>query len=216
MNSDNRKLALKTLGDLDLLSSSVIFRDGDVLNIQWNHIDNVEQMVEGDKQKSECSCGDSNCQCNPEDCTCDDSCDCPDCVQDEILSGPGAGKPVDEEPPARYFIQASGQGYWCADVKMNPVMGVDVLWIQKINGKDVTVTGTLYESNLAIFDYETPTTPEMFANAKRATFDYMAQKMTEAKDAETKKDADQKKEESTEESCKKINESSEAVMKSYG
>ena len=132
------------------------------------------------------------------------------------MSGPGAGKPVDEEPPARYFIQASGQGYWCADVKMNPVMGVDVLWIQKINGKDVTVTGTLYESNLAIFDYETPTTPEMFANAKRATFDYMAQKMTEAKDAETKKDADQKKEESTEESCKKINESSEAVMKSYG
>ena len=216
MKSDDRKMALKTLGELDLLSSSVIFRDGDVLNIQWNHIDNVEQMVEGDKQKSGCGCGDPDCQCTPEDCTCDDSCDCPDCTQDEILSGPGAGKPVDEEPPARYFIQASGQGYWCADVKMNPVMGVDVLWIQKINGKDVTVTGTLYESNLAIFDYETPTTPEMFANAKRATFDYMAQKMTEAKDAETKKDADQKKEESTEESCKKINESSEAVMKSYG
>ena len=216
MKSDDRKMALKTLGELDLLSSSVIFRDGDVLNIQWNHVDDVEQMVEGNNQKSECSCGDSNCQCNPEDCTCDDSCNCPDCAQDEILSGPGAGKAVDEEPPARYFIQASGQGYWCADVKMNPVMGVDVLWIQKINGKDVTVTGTLYESNLAIFDYETPTTPEMFANAKRATFDYIAQKITEAKDAETKKDADQKKEESAEESCKKINESSEAVMKSYG
>ena len=50
MNSDDRKIALKTLGDLDLLSSSVIFRDGDILNIQWNHVNDVEQMVEGNNQ----------------------------------------------------------------------------------------------------------------------------------------------------------------------
>lgn len=213
MNSDDRKNTLRTLGDLDLLSSSIIFRDGDILNIQWNHSD-VDQLMQGKSLDSGCSCGDPECTCDPDQCTCDDTCDCPDCVQDEILSGPGAGKAVDEEPPARYFIQASGQGYWCADVKMNPVMGVDVLWIQKINGKDVTVTGTLYESNLAIFDYQTPTTPEMFENAKRATFDYMVQKVTEAREAETKKEEEIK--QSSEVPCKKNTESADAVMKSYG
>ncbi len=55
MKSDDRKIALRTLGELDLLSSSIIFRDGDILNIQWNHVDDVEQMVEGDNQKSRMS-----------------------------------------------------------------------------------------------------------------------------------------------------------------
>jgi hypothetical protein len=121
-----------------------------------------------------------------EECAC--GCNCGEAGPHDI-SDDEKQKMIDNWiPPARYCVRAAGQDYWCDDVKPNPLLGWDLFWTQKIAGKDHGVTCTIYDVGVAIVDYETPTTKEVFAHIKQQSFEYA---MEQAQAAKTIQEANQ-------------------------
>lgn len=71
---------------------------------------------------------------------------------------------------------------WCDDIKPNASgFGVDIFWTQKSKGVDASVSGTLFDTNILIFDYKTTLTAEVFEHVKKSSVDYVMQKKQEAK-----------------------------------
>jgi hypothetical protein len=101
---------------------------------------------------------------------------------------------INWEPPARYCIRAGGMDVWCDNVKPNASgLGVDIIWIQKIKGVATPVSGTIFDTNIMVFDYETSLTAEVFEHIKKTSFDYALQMAQEAKMQEEAKKTNEKK-----------------------
>lgn len=200
---DNRKTILKNLSEIGAKGGQILFSDGSIFNFGWVTKEELENISNS--------------------CIHDEECDCEECskptneTDGSVVIGP------DEQdsniPPARYYVVAGGNGYWCTDIKINALgVGMDVIWIQKINGKDVTVMGTLYDVNISVFDYETEMTVEKFANIKKQQFDYVMQKAKEAgaEKSECNDPANGNGRSSSNDSIPPNKSATDSVMKSYG
>lgn len=74
-------------------------------------------------------------------------------------------------PPSRFLIQTGNNSYWVQAWKPNAIMGIDVFWKQKVGENTINVQGTIWDTNVSIFDFETTVTPEVFENMRKHTID---------------------------------------------
>ncbi len=78
------------------------------------------------------------------------------------------------------MIQAGGNTWWVDSYKPNPVYGIDVFWTEELGGKIKNVKGTIMDANLAIFDFESDITFDIFENIRKQTIDYAIHAAQEA------------------------------------
>lgn len=96
--------------------------------------------------------------------------DCPEC----------SGTEEKLNNPRRYMIQAGGNTWWVDSYKPNPVYGIDCFWTEELGGKTKNVKGTIMDSNLSIFDFESDITYDIFENIRKQTIDYAIHAAQEA------------------------------------
>jgi len=193
---------MESLREFPVVGGTLVFDDGDMYETQWSNIKDMAKKVREEIEEERKEEG--------HDRECD--CDFPETVDGDVPM-PELDSEDDMEPPARYYVQTSNHGYWCNSYKPNQIFGIDLIWTQKIKGKDVVVTGTVMSSDISIFDYESSMTLEKFENIRKQTFDYAVQKAQEAKlDADELKSVKKKERDDTVEEGRS---SADSVMKSY-
>lgn len=126
-----------------------------------------------------------------------EKCTCEECSGEDKLDN-----------PRRYMIQAGGNTWWVDNFMPNPIYGIDCIWTEELGGKVKVVKGTIMDSTISIFDFESETTPEIFDNQKRQTVDYAIQMAREAQAKEKALKASQQQ--------NAINTEADATHVSYG
>jgi hypothetical protein len=101
---------------------------------------------------------------NPEE-----QCTCPECTSEHPLDN-----------PRRYMIQAGGNTWWVDSYKPNAVYGIDAFWTEELGGKIKNIKGTIMDANIAIFDFESDMTLDIFENIRKQTIDYAIHAAQEA------------------------------------